>query len=200
MPTARAQHVDRRIRRVQTARQSQRCLRLGVKSHQRAGIRLSTASSPPATGSRSCTAVIRAPTPSRAPYRPQRTRSAAQTDRRAACNSFATVVTIRAPVAPNGCPIEMDPPITFNRLSGIDLTNRRTESRALRPILGGESLNVAQHLRGKRLVHIDEIHILAASIPHVSKQPGAANTGACSNCSLGSIAAYAYDRINAIGA
>ncbi len=55
---------------------------------------------------------------------------------------------IRAPVAPNGWPSAIEPPITFTRSSSI----------APAPLLSS-TRNVGEDLRRERFVHFDEVDI-----------------------------------------
>ena len=118
---------------------------------------------------------------------------AAQTVMRPNCpprraSSFASVVVMRAPVAPNGWPIAIEPPITFSCARSTSPTGCEKPARSAQ---SGDSnpCRLRQHLRGERLVHLDEIDVAAATSPARSSAIGAANTGACSSCSPGSTAA-----------
>ncbi len=73
-------------------------------------------------------------------------------------SSWQSVVVMRAPVAPNGWPMAIEPPITLRRSGSTSPTGVR-EPRALGPVLRGEALQVREHLRGKGLVHLDQRHV-----------------------------------------
>ena len=124
--------------------------------------------------------------PSSSPNCPPRRRS-----------SLSSVVVMRAPVAPNGCPIAIDPPITLS----CARSTRRPAARTprARPTPATRTLEVRQHLRRERLVHLDEVDV-------AKRQSGALQRDRrgehrrLSSCSPGSSAAYAYDRMNPSGA
>ena len=56
-------------------------------------------------------------------------------------------------------------------LRPIDFANRLGESGALGPLPRHESGEVAQHLRGKRLVHLDEIDVARARVRRAAAPP-----------------------------
>ena len=70
-------------------------------------------------------------------------------------------MTMRAPVAPNGWPRAMEPPWTLSR-SGSTSPTGRGAAEPLRELRAGERLEVARHLRGEGLVHLDEVDVLQA--------------------------------------
>ena len=72
--------------------------------------------------------------------------------------SFASVVTSRAPVAPNGCPIAIEPPITLVRSQSTSPTGP-AQPEPLGPGLRAPRLHVAEHLRGEGLVDLDQAEV-----------------------------------------
>ena len=64
------------------------------------------------------------------------------------CISYSSVVVSLAPVQPSGWPSAIAPPLTFSRSGSI-----------------GSSLQAGEHLRGERLVQLDEVDL-------IERQPG----------------------------
>ena len=75
--------------------------------------------------------------------------------------SLASVVTIRAPVAPKGCPMAIEPPRTLVMSQSTSPTGPG-EPEAVGPGLGAPGLDVGQHLRRERLVDLDEPEVVPA--------------------------------------
>ena len=69
----------------------------------------------------------------------------------------------RAPVAPNGCPIAIEPPITFSGPS--PLAHRLGTAEPLGPDWRLEGLDIREHLRRERLVHLDQAEVAASARP-----------------------------------
>ena len=77
-------------------------------------------------------------------------------------SSFAIVVTMRAPVAPKGCPSASEPPWTLSFAGSISPTAVSLPSRARANGALAEHLEDAEHLRRERLVHVDEVDVRRA--------------------------------------
>ena len=104
---------------------------------------------------------------------------------------------MRAPVAPNGWPIAIEPPITLSLArstspTGCEKPARSAHSRDSKP------RRFDKHLRRERLVHLDEIDVLEREAGALERDRRGEHR-ALSSCSPGSSAAYAYDRMNASG-
>src|SRR6266704_677139 len=111
----------------------------------------------------------------------------AQIDTRPNCTSrrtisFASVVTTRPPVAPNGWPIAIEPPMTLTMSSLISHPNARHPWRFESTCAAKASWTSIS----PRSAH---------AIPARSSALGTAKTGAWSSCQPGSTAATAYDRM-----
>src|SRR5213079_3047293 len=100
--------------------------------------------------------------------------------------SLASVVTMRAPVAPKGCPIAIEPPITLMISGSISQPNARHPCRFESTCAANASCTSTR----PRSRH---------SIPARSSALGTAKIGACNSCQPGSTAATAYDRMYASG-
>src|SRR5207237_2911709 len=108
-------------------------------------------------------------------------------------SSLTRVIVIRAPVAPNGCPMAIDPPITFSF------------DRSTSPIGSLNPARSAQYFdfNPSRFDNTCAANASCISTRSMSARvrparlsaTGAASTGPCSSCSPGSSAAYAYDRM-----
>src|SRR6185437_2172568 len=102
-------------------------------------------------------------------------------------SSLASVVRMRPPVAPNGCPIAIDPPITLRRARSTSPTGSANPARSAQ----------ACEVKPARLHSTCAANASCISIRSISPRPsparsnatGAASTGAMSSCSPGSSAA-----------
>ena len=72
---------------------------------------------------------------------------------------------MRAPVAANGWPRAIEPPLTLSR-DAVDLAQRRARPSFFANSLRGERLEVGRDLGGEGLVHVDEVDVR-------ERQPGA---------------------------
>src|SRR5438067_240575 len=100
--------------------------------------------------------------------------------------SFESVVTRRPPVAPNGCPIAIAPPMTLMMSS---LMSHPFAAKPWRFESTCEAKASCISMRPR------SFHCMPAR----SSALGTAQTGACNNCQPGSTAATAYERMNVIG-
>ena len=72
--------------------------------------------------------------------------------------SLASVVTRRAPVAANGWPMAIDPPITLVRSQSTSPTGPGSPSRSAQ-LREPHACDVGEHLRGEGLVDLDQPEI-----------------------------------------
>src|SRR5687767_13471529 len=106
-------------------------------------------------------------------------------------SSLRSVVVMRAPVAPKGCPSAIDPPITLSLALSTSPTGCENPARSAHHF-------DSKPLRFERTWAANASCISTRSMsfkvsPARLSATGAARTGACSSCSPGSSAAYAYD-------
>ena len=79
-------------------------------------------------------------------------------------SSLSSVVVMRAPGRAERM-ADRDRSAHHVELRAIDLAHRLGEPGALGPLLRLEALEVREHLRGERLVHLDEVDVARASAP-----------------------------------
>jgi hypothetical protein len=103
---------------------------------------------------------------------------------RSGCSSLAMVVTMRAPVAPNGWPMATEPPCTLSLAGSTSPTALSRPSRAGEG-LAAEHLEHAEHLGGEGLVHVHEIHVGQLQAGPLERR-GIARAGPMSSWSAGS--------------
>ena len=109
--------------------------------------------------------------PRRRGRRPRRCR-AAPSILPVSASSLAMVVTMRAPVAPNGWPIAIEPPCTLS-LSSRPRPRPRCARAARARSRGSPSiLSTREHLRRERLVHVDEVDVGELTCPALSSALG----------------------------
>ena len=110
------------------------------------------------------------------PCRPARRSRSARTARRAGASRCASVVTSRAPVAPNGWPIAIEPPITLVRSQSTSPTGPGSPSRSAQAC-EPHACTLREHLRGEGLVDLDQAEVAPgdarrARAPWAPRTPG----------------------------
>src|ERR1700737_1222194 len=108
-------------------------------------------------------------------------------------NSFSNVVVMRAPVAPNGCPIAIEPPITLSFALSTSPTGCENPARSAHPFDSNPLRFDSTCAANASCISIRSMSF--SESPARLSATGAASTGAWSSCSPGSRAAYGEDRM-----